>query len=113
MDKSSRFAEFLRRLRAAPVASDFESAYQLVCDTLNAVEDELSGIPFNPEAWRNDGRMYPPQMDNIRSVPARPDVRRFVSKGHFTLIGDNGAIEIQNLQRRSVFQKPGADGKAI
>ena len=79
----------------------------------NAVEDELTTIPFDPANWRNDGRMYPPQMDGLRAVPGRSDVRRFRSRSHNTLIAINGAIEIRELSDRAIFSKPGADGQTV
>jgi hypothetical protein len=111
--KAERFAEFLRRLGAAPAASDFDEAYRQLGDILNAVEDEMTSIPYDPASWQTDGRMYPPQMDSLRAVPGRGDVRRFRSKAHNTLIGDNGAIEIREVAGRVILTKPGADGRTI
>jgi len=111
--KSERFAEFQWRLLVAPSASGFAEAYRQISDTLNAVEDELTSIPPDPTKWRTDGRMYPPQLDSLRSVAGRADVKRLVSKGHNTLIGDNGAIEIRELSGRTVLSKLGADGRGI
>jgi hypothetical protein len=111
--KAQRFVEFLRRLAAAPAASDFDEAYHQLSDILNAVEDEMTTIPFDPANWQNDGRMYPPQMDSQRAVPGRTDVRRFRSRSHNTLIGDNGAIEIRDLSSRAVLSKPGSDGRSV
>src|SRR3954451_19500465 len=111
--RAERFAEFLRRLGVAPSASDFDEAFSQVCDILNAVEDEMTSIPFDPDNWQNDGRMYPPQMDSMRPVAGRDDVRRFRSRGHNTLIGDNGAIEIRDLSGRVILSKTGADGRMI
>src|SRR4051812_30972198 len=51
--KGERFAEFLRRLRFAPPASNDEEAYAQICDILNAVEDEMTSIPYDPDNWRN------------------------------------------------------------
>jgi hypothetical protein len=73
----------------------------------------MTSIPFDPSNWQNDGRMYPPQWDSLRAVPGRSDVRRFRSKAHNTLIGANGAIEIRDLSGRTVFTKPGADGRTV
>jgi hypothetical protein len=113
LSRPERLAEFFRRLGEAPAASSSDEAYRQICDILNAEEDENTSIPFDPAQWMTDGRMYPPQMDNQRPVPGRPDVRRFRSRSHHTLIGDNGAIEIRDSSGRPVFSKPGADGRAI
>lgn len=111
--RSERLAEFYRRLGAAPAASDADEAYSLLCDTLNEVEDDMTGIPFDPTRWRTDGRMYPPQSDRMSIHPDRPDLRYYYSRGHDTLIGANGAIEIRDRAGNVVFAKPGADGKMI
>lgn len=111
--KAVRFEEFLRRLGAAPPACDFNEAYRQLCEILNAVEDEMTDIRFDPENWQNDGRMYPPQFDNVRLVPGRDDVRQLRSRGHRTLIADNGAIEIRDLSGQTVFARPGSDGRSV
>ena len=111
--KAERFAAFLRRLEVVSPASTFDEAYQQLSDVLNAVEDEMTSIPFDPANWQNDGRMYPPQLDNLRAVAGRSDVKQFRSGGHKTLIGDNGAIEMRDLSGRAVLTKPGADGRTV
>jgi hypothetical protein len=58
--------------------------------------------------------MYPPQPDSKRAVPGRPDVTRYRSKGHSTLIGESGAIRIiDHGSGDVVLDKPGADGHTI
>jgi hypothetical protein len=111
--RPSDFAEFLRRLGAAPAASSFTEAFRQLGDILNAVEDELTSIPYDPANWQNDGRMYPPQPDSARIVPGRSDVTRFRSRAHNTRIGDNGAIETRDLSGRPVLTKAGTDGRMI
>lgn len=80
---------------------------------LNAVEDELSEVPFDPASWRTDSRLYPPQMDNRHVVIGHPLVSRYRSLKHNTFIGANGAIEVQTLHGEVIFEKPGADGKYV
>ena len=111
--KAERLEELYRRLRLARPAKTFEEAYELICSTLNAVEDELTDIPYDPERWQEDGRLYPPFDDSVREVPGHPRLRRFRSLAHNTYIGDNGAIEIRNLAGEVELEKPGADGKRI
>lgn len=112
-DMNFRLHEFLRRLADAPKVETYEAALALIVGTLDAVEDELSGVPYNPEQWRTDGRMYGPQVDNVRDVPGHPLVKRARSKKHHTFIGVNGAIEIRDLDGNVVFGKQGKDGRAI
>jgi hypothetical protein len=112
--KPERFAEFLKRLGSAPAAGTLDEAYGQLCTILNEVEDLLTSIPFNPERWQTDGRMYPPQEDSIREVEGHPRVKRFRSRRHNTYIGANGAIEIRSAPEAEVlFAKPGADGRGV
>ena len=112
--KGERIREFFRRLRAAPPAADHAEAMRQIADILNRVEDEMTSIPFDPAFPLNDGRMYPPLPDSKRAVPDRTDVTRYRSKGHSTLIGENGAIRIiDHGPGGVVFDKPGADGETI
>ncbi|MFY0525517.1 hypothetical protein ACN28I_21025 [Archangium gephyra] len=112
--KTQRIQEFIKRLGALAPAASFAEAKQQLDDTLNAVEDEMTSIPFNPETWETDGRMYPVQPDNARTVPGHPSVKRLRSRGHNTFIGANGSIEIQAVGNAAVlFRKPGVDGKGV
>ncbi len=111
LDKRARLLEFFRRLMEAPRQSSFAGALSLVRVTLDAVEDELTSIPNNPENWETDGRLYPPQDDAAR--PVRPGVIRYRNKKHNTLIADNGAIEIQDDRGKPLFEKAGADGLKV
>jgi hypothetical protein len=111
--KGERLTEFYRRLGEAPAASTASEAYQQVCDILNAVEDDLTGIPFDPPMWMTDGRMYPAQADSIRSAPGKPDLIRYASKGHDVIVAPNGAIQIRIRGGAVALNKPGQDGKSI
>ena len=113
MTKGERLAEFIRRLALAPPAADHDAALGLIEKTLNTVEDELSGIPYNPAASESDGRMYPPSPEYERKLSGRPGVRRYRQRGHNTLIGSNGAIEISDLTGAVIGSKQGKDGKGV
>ena len=114
MDKFARLQLFYERLQAAPAASTHNESYTLLCDTLNAVEDEHSGVPNNPSNWQTDGRLYPPQTDRVYAVDGFPEVVRYRSFKHDTYIGSNGAIEVKVIATNEVdFTKPGANGKGV
>ncbi len=73
----------------------------------------MSGTANDPESWQTDGRMYPPRADNARDVENRPDLVRYRSRGHNTLIRENGAIEIRDLQNNVLLSKPGSSGVGV
>jgi hypothetical protein len=115
--KSERLAEFFQRLGTASPAASFDEAYKLLCSALDQVEDELSGLPNEPERWMTLDRMFPPQSDRMSSVEGC-DVKRFDNVRHFTYIAGNGAIEIRSKRRKKGaievhFSKPGLDGRSI
>lgn len=113
LTKEERFREFLARLMNAPRAGSHDEALALLSQTLNAVEDEFTEIPYHPEEWQTDGRMYPPREDNARDVPGREDLVRYRHKSHNTFIRDNGAIEIRDLRGLTLLKKPGVDGRGV
>jgi hypothetical protein len=101
----------LKRLAAERPVSSASQAMALLVKNLNAVEDEHSGVEFNPSLWKQDGRIYPPQEDNGRAVRDRPSLRRYISKQHNTFIGLNGSIRVQARFGKVVLDKPGRDGR--
>lgn len=111
--RRDRFREFLRRLLDAECAESQSAALALIAETLIAVEDEMTEIPNLPDNWQTDGRMYPPQSDQARDVTDHPDLVRYRSRGHNTLVRDNGAIEIRDLQGDILLSKPGKDGVGV
>lgn len=113
LSKQERFLDFLRRLGGLAPASSQDEAFLLLCQTLIEVENEFSEIPFSPENWQADGRLYPPQADSARDVPGRTDLTRYRHKGHNTWIRDNGAIEIREINGKILFEKPVLMGKVL
>jgi len=121
LPKGQRFQLFLERLRGQAPAANGQEALQQVRDAMNQVEDAHSGAPNNPENFKTDGRMYPPQDDAARAVSDHPGVTRYRSKAHNTFIRDNGAIEIRPADSgtgpagsdQAIYRKPGADGRNV
>ncbi|WP_424139687.1 hypothetical protein [Roseomonas chloroacetimidivorans] len=111
--KAERIREILRRVDAAPPCGSAAAARQLLDDTLNAVEDEMTPFPFDPAMPRSDGRMYPALDDSEREVLGRPDLRRFRRRQHNTYLGANGAILIREGDGSCVLNKPGSDGRTV
>lgn len=107
--KQARLQEFYKRLHLAAPAGTREEAFQLYCRIMNAVEDELTGVPFDPPSWATDGRMYPPQYDRIVPSPA-PGITGYRSRKHITYMGENGSIEVTRLDGTVEFRKAGTDG---
>ena len=55
--KRERLNEFFRRLLAAPGVGTLEEAMIQLANVLDAVEDELTGIPNDPANWGQDHRI--------------------------------------------------------
>jgi hypothetical protein len=111
--KEDRLQEFFRRLRATPSADSEAVALDQLGQILIEVENELTPIPFDPGYPLNDGRMYPPRNDARRSVLGRPDLARYRSRAHNTYISSTGAIRIEEVTGKCLFEKPGRDGLLI
>ncbi len=96
--------------RVLPQTAD--AAKELLAGLLNDVENEMTDIPYAPEQWASDGRLYPILEDNWEDLPDGRWVGR--SRRHQTFVGANGAIEIKRRSDGHVeFAKPGADGKGV
>lgn len=108
-----RFGEFVRQLDAAPACGTLADAFALLADTLNAVEDALSGIPFDPTNPHHDGRMYPPQADAYRPVAGRSDIHRYRNRQHNSYFSDDGAILIVDIRGNIVLDKSDLNGRSI
>jgi hypothetical protein len=110
LPKAQRLQIFFERLQVALPADSAEKALELLATTLNCVEDEFSGIKNRPESWQSDARMYPPQLDSRVKNPQSRSTWKFRNKGHYTFIGNNGAIRIETVEGDLLFQKAGHDG---
>jgi len=113
VSKQERLQEFYRRLTSSAAANDCDEALELIRQLLNAVEDELSGVPYDPANWQNDGRLYPPLPDSVRPVAGLPGVKRFRSFRHNTFVAVNGAIEIRTIDGTLELSKLGRDGRGV
>lgn len=111
--KRERLEEFFRRLLAAPARGTADEAMQQLSNILDAVEDELTGVLNVPENWREDGRIYPPQVDRMRPVPGHPRATRFRTAGHNIFVGENGSLQIVALDGVVELEKPGLDGRGV
>jgi hypothetical protein len=89
----ARLEVYYYRMRRAPPVLDHDQAMQLMAETLNGVEDEFSGVPYDPSESGNDGRMYPPDPRFPARRASAVGVRVYRQRGHVTYVADNGAIE--------------------
>jgi hypothetical protein len=113
--KLERLKEFYRRLRAAHPFCTLAAARSAVEAVMREVEDELSGIPENPDAsvGQTDGRMYPPH-DDFEIDTGTTEVRTFRHKArHRTSFGNNGAIQITGVDGILIIDLPGSDGRTV
>jgi hypothetical protein len=115
--RHERLRLFVERLKDAPPALSAEEATAQVNEILNGVEDEMTEIPFDPDAAQQlttDGRMYGPHDSFASDWKGRPDLIRFAHAKHDTIVGANGAILIRIRRPPSIWlSKAGADGMEI
>lgn len=113
IDRRDRLAEFIHRMEAAPPCSSKADAFDQLSMTLIAVENEVSGIPFDPNFPLDDGRMYPPRADASRTVPGRADLERFRSAKHNTYFSEDEAILIVDLEKRVILDKADSQARRV
>ena len=97
VDPHERLAEFYRRLRERPQAGSAAAAFLQLCETLDQVEDELSGIVKQvpvPPISSPDGRMYCPTEDHI--LRRSDGSLMALTRGHRIEISASGAERIIN-----------------
>lgn len=122
LSKKERVSMILAAIMEAPAASNREEALALMDRMFRSVEDVYSGVPHDPQ---HIDRLYPPIAAMERRMDHKPWLRRYRHTGHYTLIGDNGAITIRVFIRglkdgvmaivgeRTELDKPGADGRRV
>lgn len=115
--KQERLKEIFRRMGEAAPCSSLDTAYALLCETMVAVEDEMSGLPNEPERWMELPRLFPPRADRAFLLE-NYGVKRLDSLRHVTYIAENGAIEIRSIRvtngRVKIhFSKKGIDGRSL
>jgi hypothetical protein len=117
LPKLQRLELFLDRLRGKESASDHDAAMALLSNTLNGVEDEVSGVPYNSEEPGSDGRMYPPNARFRYPKWEQAGIRCYRQVAHATFIANNGAVEIRartgSELGQIIFEKPGRDGRRV
>jgi hypothetical protein len=117
LTRRERLAIFFERLRAAEPASNHDAALELLATTLQSVEDEFSGVAYNPDEPGTDGRMYPPETQFRYVAWEKAEVRCYRQTAHASFIGMNGAVEIRTRRGSDlgiiVFEKAGKDGKKV
>jgi hypothetical protein len=111
--KRERLQLIQARLETAPCASTHDEAFAMLTNIVNEVENEHSGVPYDPDAWMADGRIYPPQLDSKKACDVE-FASRYRTKGHHVFIGDYGAIAFQNVTTQKIeFSKPGCSGQEL
>jgi len=120
LPKWARLQVFYHRLRTALPARTHDGALQLIAETLQAVEDEFSGVPYDPAETGVDGRMYPPNSKFRRLNREILGVACYRQFSHITFIADNGAYEIRVLETEdsqtveyTEVDRPGSDGRRV
>lgn len=102
-----RLVEVYRRLRERPHASSGTEALRQLCEVLEQVEDELSGLPRqnpSPGPARFDGRMYCPEEDFV--VRNSDGSLIALTRGHRIEMHADGSLRIINkLTGQTEFER--------
>ena len=98
-----RLREIYRRLQCLPNANTAEEAFSQLCQTLEQVEDELSGIEKAtpaPPLGSSDGRMYCPMEDHVH----RPQDGSILAltRGHRIEVSASGRLQIVNKVTKTI-----------
>jgi hypothetical protein len=117
LSKKERLLHFLHRLGEARPPANHDEAMALLASTLNDVENEFSGVPYDLEEQGTDGRMYPPNARFRFLKWERNGVRCYRQVAHATFVADNGAMEIRLRSAgdlgNAIFEKQGKDGRKV
>ncbi|WP_239313885.1 hypothetical protein [Frankia sp. Cj3] len=106
-----RLAIMYHRLNELPPATSAYEALAQLNATLEAVEDEFSGVPKNPNPdLKFDGRMYPPREDFIRCAPDGGLIA--LTKGNRIEISPTGSITIYSRRTNEVVYSRADDAAA-
>ncbi len=105
--RERRLSELYRRMGSTPRMPSAEDALRELCDELERVENELSGIvkPDQiPVPSVADGRMYCPLEDHVLRL-ANGDILA-LTRGHRIVTSASGSIRITNKVTQQVeFEK--------
>lgn len=110
-----RLARVFEALREASPFASLDEARTTLERIMRQVEDELSGVPEDPDADTktvSDGRMYPPTDRRELKTDCR-SVRTFRQTAHRTSFGINGAIRVERIDGTTVLDLFGKDGRSI
>ena len=102
-----RIDELYRRLSLLERSGTAEGSLRQLCETLDQVEDELSGLPKQtppPPPSEFDGRMYCPSEDFVARLQDGSILA--LTRGHRIEIGTNGSLKIlSKLTGQPEFEK--------
>jgi hypothetical protein len=113
LTKYERLELIYKQLALEPACSSFEEAYILLSRTINKIEDDFSGIPYNIDKSKYDNRIYPPFEDSRKLRYDHNDIVCYRNKANYTYFSKTGAITVLDLSGKIVFEKPNNDGIRI
>jgi hypothetical protein len=117
LSKGERLTIFFQLLQEAEAVASHDDALALLSKVLNSVEDDFSGVGYNPEEPGTDGRMYPPNERFRYPKWERAGISCYRQVAHATFVADSGAVEIRlragSELGRILFEKPGKDGRRV
>jgi hypothetical protein len=104
-----RFLQSVEKITHEPSATDFESAYSLVANSLHVTEDFYFSSQFcDLDPQKPDRRMSIAK--EVRYEFDQPDKHLYVVSGYKVMLGRFGQIKIQHINAdEPILDKPGND----
>lgn len=108
--KSERIHLLFNQLNQAAPASSISEAIDQVEKTLDSIENQFSGLPYNRDNWGKGGRMYLPPSTVVGAWKVTADFKRADVSGNYFYFHSDGSMACANNKTAVIkWAKTGAN----